>query len=373
MNKITTKDIFVGGASICAMFFGSGNIVLPLILGQEYGNFWIVPFMGFVLGAVVISILGLIGISLRNGSSNQFFSCMPFSISIALQLLILAIMGPFGITPRCLAVAFGGFKALTNNVPDYLFYAGFSLILLFITYKKDQVMPIISKILSPIKLTMLISVVIICLFFAPEISSEKICAFSTDFCSSFKYGLENGYQTTDLIGAIYFGTILIDYIKRKDGNVTKANLFNFGIKASIVGGLLLGLLYYGFTMLAVTYNPLIQNELPEDILIRIAEICIGTKSSILVGLTIIVSCLTTAVALLSSWNMFITNLINLKFKVSYSTVLVVSVIITFMFSLLGLKKLLDLLGPILYYTYPLIILVTLINLYKDIKEIHNAK
>ena len=71
-DKISNVHIFMSGASMCAMFFGSGNIVLPLIIGQECADNWFWPYMGFVIGAVLIPIVGLIAISLRGGYSEKF-------------------------------------------------------------------------------------------------------------------------------------------------------------------------------------------------------------------------------------------------------------------------------------------------------------
>ena len=50
-----------------------------------------------------------------------------------------------------------------------------------------------------------------------------------------------------------------------------------------------------------------------------------------------------------------------------------SVMITYVVSLVGLKSILDFFGPILFWIYPVIILITVYNVYKDIKEMRNAK
>lgn len=374
---ISTKDAFLTGASICAMFFGSGNIVLPLLIGQQYANNWVSGYFGFVVGAVLIPILGLISISLKKGNSDEFFGCLSKCklgfLIIPLQLFLLAIIGPFGITPRCLAVALGGFKAICPSGSDYIFYFVMAALLYFVTCKKEQIMPIIGKILTPPKLGLLIGVVIFCLLFIPE--GSHIVSKTAPTSDVLLYGLISGYQTTDLIGSIFYGTIILDYIRRKNptADIDKKALLSFGIRASIFGSFFLMLLYLGFLLMGVFYNNSIQGLLPEDLFPVIARECMGNSISIVVGVTIIVSCFTTAVGLLSAWTMFITNLLNKAVKVSYNAVLLVSVVLTYFLSLLGLQSILDLLEPILTWVYLILILMMLYNLTKDLKGINNGK
>jgi len=374
---ISTKDAFLTGASICAMFFGSGNIVLPLLIGQQYAENWVSGYLGFCVGAVFIPILGLIAISLKKGNSDEFFGCLSKIklgfLSIPLQLFLLAIIGPFGITPRCLAVAFGGFKAIIPDGSAYVFYFAMAALLYVVTCKKDQIMPIIGKILTPPKLGLLIGVVIFCLIYIPE-NMHIVSKPASDY-DVLLYGLVSGYQTTDLIGAIFYGTIILDYIRRKNTStdIDKKSLLSFGIRSAFFGSMFLMALYLGFLLMGVYYNSSIQGLLPEDLFPEIARACMGNSISIVVGITIIVSCFTTAVGLISAWTMFLTNLLNKVFNISYNVVLLISVILTYFLSLLGLKCILEMLEPILTWVYLLLILIMFYNLIIDIKGVKNEK
>lgn len=375
-EKISNWHVLMAGASICAIFFGSGNIVLPLIIGQETGGNWFSPYVGFIIGAVFIPILGLIAISLKDGSDKKFFSCIPNKLSIAIQFIILSILGPFAITPRCITVSWGGMKSISPELSLWVFSFIFCIILFFIAKNPDKIMDVIGKILTPIKLTLLISVVCVCLAFIPDsVHVDTTIIKSHSVWSNFLRGLSDGYQTTDLIGAIYTGTIIIDYVKKvSDDSFSKKELLIFGIKSAIVGALILMVLYYLFTILAVNYRSAILNVNKEDIFIKIADICMGNLMASVVGVTIIVSCFTTAVAILTIWCRFVHIFLgSIGYKISYAYVVFGSILITYVVSLLGLELILDIFGPVLFWIYPLLILITIYNMSKDIKEISNAR
>lgn len=383
--KMSFKDIVVVGGTICALFFGSGNIVLPLMIGQSAGSCWVTSYIGFITGAVLLPFLGLVAISLRDGSYKIFFESIGTYIlnivpikkndtnkrrfenfgkgfAVIITFIVLAIMGPFGVVPRCLTVAEGGFHAI-GRIPDYLFYLITIFLLWGIVCKKDQVMPTISKILTPIKLTLLIGVVAVCLIMAPN---DQLIISPSSTHGLFSSGLVMGYQTLDLLGAIFCGTIIIDYIKSIGQSNSKADVLKFSILSGIIGCIILSVIYLGFTILSVNFSGAIQNVKPEDIFITIANAVLGKHAAAIVGLTMIISCLTTAVALITVWSTFVTDLINTRFKINYQVVLVISLAITYGVSLLGLERILQLLAPVLEFSYPLVLTITLINIFVDI-------
>lgn len=362
------KDVLVAGGAACAMFFGSGNIVLPLIIGQQYPDVWGLCYLGFVLGAVFLPLLGLLAISLREGSSNKFFEWLGPTGTFLIQLFILGMLGPFGAVPRCFTVAFGGFKAISSAVPDYVFYAIFCCLIWIITSKQDQVMPVINKFLTPIKLTMLIGAVILCIIFAQQL----VDPFPTsDPIQAFNKSVIYGYQTLDLIGAIYYGSLIVTYAIKKNGKLNQKELLFFGLKSSLVAGILLSVLYFGFIYLAIQYRHVIVGVEPDVLFITIAESGMGHFTAVLVGLTIVVSCLTTAIAVISAWTNFLMGYIKQRFNIPEKFILTSSLLVTFLISQIGLSGILDMLEPVLMYTYPLIIAITVLNIARDVKAIYS--
>jgi len=54
------KEIFIVGFAVFSLFFGAGNLILPPFLGANAGEQWWLVFLGFIITAVFIPILGIL-------------------------------------------------------------------------------------------------------------------------------------------------------------------------------------------------------------------------------------------------------------------------------------------------------------------------
>ncbi|MDP3935448.1 MAG: branched-chain amino acid transport system II carrier protein, partial [Alphaproteobacteria bacterium] len=99
------KLICVYGFAIFAMFFGSGNLVFPLQLGQHVGKNWFLGFLGLLSTGIVLPFLGLFVIKLHKGNYRSFFAEGGKMASIILPFFTLSLLGSFGVVPRCITVA----------------------------------------------------------------------------------------------------------------------------------------------------------------------------------------------------------------------------------------------------------------------------
>ena len=57
------KDMVIIGFMIFASFFGAGNLIFPPYLGVLTGSSWLIGFLGFLIGDVVLSILAIVASS----------------------------------------------------------------------------------------------------------------------------------------------------------------------------------------------------------------------------------------------------------------------------------------------------------------------
>ncbi len=62
------------GFAIFAMFFGSGNLVFPLQIGQIAGSHWFIAFIGLLITGILLPFLGLFVIKLHRGNIHAFFN-----------------------------------------------------------------------------------------------------------------------------------------------------------------------------------------------------------------------------------------------------------------------------------------------------------
>ena len=355
------KNIILGGCAVFAMFFGSGNIVLPLQLGQKLGPDWFMAFLGFCISGVVVPLLGLIAVVLLNGNSEKFFSPLKKWGSFFLQLIVLSLNGPFGIVPRCSSIALGALNGCTNGINPHIFSALFCIIVGLLIITKDRIMPIICKVLTPIKLICLISVVLIGIILAPCDVTPKTLSLS----SGIDGGLY-GYLTMDLGGAIYFAALAIGYLKLT-GTESKNELLKNGLKVSYISATLLTVMYLGFFMLGVGYRDMIIGVKAEDIFPTIINLSLGGISTYVICITVIIACITTAVAFLSAWVIFIAKKIE-RFGLDYKIAVFIGSLLTYCISLIGFHGIVQFMSPILNIIYPILIALTIINIRKVIAE-----
>jgi LIVCS family branched-chain amino acid:cation transporter len=356
------KLIFVYGFAIFAMFFGSGNLVFPLQLGQQVGKNWFLGFLGLFATGIVLPFLGLFVIKLHKGNYRSFFAEGGRFAGLILPLFTLSLLGSFGVVPRCITVAHGGM--------DYLFpglsLTMFSLIFCVLTYVlclKDNVMvDMIGKFMSPIKLTALTILIVVGIMYSPHISAERSAI------SAFSDGVFMGYQTMDLFAAFFFSSLVFNRIKTI---LPKTTDHRFIVKAalspSIAGALMLAVVYLGFVFLGAHYGDLIQNVEPELMLPTIATYALNPSAAFIIGIAIIFSCLTTAVALNNIYARYLVDTLNIN-PSYFPIVLAGTTAISFFISLLDFKGIAAFLAPALEVSYPGLIALTILSIFiKDRK------
>ena len=57
--KLTKKNLFLLSFTLFSLFFGAGNLIFPPLLGQQSGSNAAWAFIGFLITAVVLPILGV--------------------------------------------------------------------------------------------------------------------------------------------------------------------------------------------------------------------------------------------------------------------------------------------------------------------------
>lgn len=369
------RDVFIAGGAIFAMFFGAGNIVFPIGLGNYFNSDWYSAIFGFCTTGVIVPLLGLISVVFLNASSDEFFAPldnnlifrkMALRLSVLVQMILMLIEGPFGIVPRALTVGFSGVKAVCPNFPSVVFFALSCMLLFFFTKRKDKIVPIIGKILTPIKLSLLFILVIFGLYECFSFSSCSV-TFST---SAFLNGAVTGYQTYDLPGAIYFASIVMGYfyINSKNSYSNKCiagkDFLKRAVCACFISALLLTIMYFAFAYISAHYVEELKGMSQVDMLPRLVELALGDYSKVLFCAIMVVACLTTSVAALSVWSRFIDKFVG-KYNISHTIVISVSLVITFFVSNLGFDGIVANMEPVLVVLYPVLILLTIYNLYKS--------
>lgn len=354
----TKPLVFSTGLAMFSMFFGSGNLVFPLLVGQlSQGHFGLAS-LGIFLTGVLVPFLGILALFLFKGDSNEFFGRLGKPATFWFPLIALSLMGPFGVLARCITVAHGAFKMLLPSTPLWLFSLCLCCAIFLLTIKKNRIVPLLGTILTPL---LLVSLAAISLF--GIISMDLPTVEPNGGWDSFKEGIFQGYQTMDLLAAFFFSSFVIQHLKnhRISQENPSASLPIF-FKASLVGAFLLAGVYFLLVVLGSMYAPEIASIPPQEVLGFIAQRALGSWAGPVVCLAVALACLTTAIVLTSLFSDFLRKEVT-KGKINLPVSLITTLVIAFSISTLEFSGIAKFIGPILEISYPALITLTVVSIF----------
>jgi LIVCS family branched-chain amino acid:cation transporter len=340
------SEWFFNGLAMFSMFFGAGNIIFPLIVGLNSGPsvFW--SLAGLFFTAVMIPFSGLIAMALFNGDYCAFFSKIGKIPGKVLVWSILALIGPFGGIPRCIGLTFSTLKVNFESLGLFEFGLVFSMFLFLSTLRKRKVIDLLGYVLTPVLLFFLLMIVLKGVFF----SGKSLEGLKMPAISAFSYGLQEGYNTMDLLAAFFFSSALFGSLKKNALEKDEAILLNF-LKSVFLGALLLGFVYLGFALIAAIFHSNLKNVQPDELLGVIGKVTLGQAGGFVVSVSVLLSCFTTAIALTTISADFLKKEL-FREKINHANSILVVLGTSLVVSTLRFSKIVYILAPILQVFYP---------------------
>ena len=347
------------GFAMFSMFFGSGNLVFPILVGQQSGGHYLWAALGIFLTGVIVPFLGVFGMMLFRGSSKEFFSSIGSVGTFVFSLCALALMGPFGVLARCLTVAHGAIEIIFPFAPLVWTSLLLCAVIYFLTVNKNRIIPVLGTILTPVLLISIFAIALVALLKSP-LSEEAIANMSW---SSFKNGFFQGYQTMDLLAAFFFSSFVIAHLQSKAQmqDVCEKSSLKVFCKAACIGGGILTVVYFFLVLLGSMYAVELSNTAPQDMFGLIALKTLGAMAAPCICVAMVLACLTTAVVLASLFAEFLQKEV-LREKVGSRLSLLTTLLISFIISTLGFSGIAKFLGPLMEMIYPALIVLTLVNI-----------
>ncbi len=365
-KRLSLTETFAVGSMLFGLFFGAGNLIFPVFMGQCAGsNVW-KAIIGFLITGVGIPLLGVasLGMSRSDGllelsgrvgkRYGVFFTC-------ALYLSI----GPFFAIPRCASTSFSvGIKPLVSDgtakwlvwIFSFVFFAA----VLWFSLRPGKILTWVGKILTPLFLISLALLAVTALV-KPMGSVSEIVP-KTDYVSnSFFQGFLDGYNTMDALASLAFGIVVINAIKGLDvkepsaiaGNTITSGLFGCAVMAFIYAALAI----IGAQSRAVY-------ELSADggeALYVIATHYFGGVGGIILAVTVTLACLKTAVGLITSCGETFREMFPKGPE--YKFWAIGFCVISFFISTVGLSAIIGWSLPVLMLLYPLAMTLILLALF----------
>lgn len=355
------------GFALFSMFFGSGNLVFPITVGQESGGHYLLAALGILLTGVIVPFLGVLGMMLYKGEIESFFSCFGKKGTFLFSFLALALMGPFGVLARCLTVAHGALLLLWPTASLTLTSLVLCLIIYLFTVNKNSIVTTLGTFLTPF---LLLTIGLIAYFGLMQGSSPE--GVYVNGWNALKNGFFQGYQTMDLLAAFFFSHFVIKYLQNKLSSDNQGSLLNLFYKSSLVGATILSFVYVALVLLGWMYSAQLASVPPQEMLGKIAMESLGGIAAPCVCIAVLFACLTTAIVLASLFADFLRTEVT-QDKLGNKQALLITLGIGFLVSTFDFGGIAKFLGPLLEIVYPALIALTLINIvskYYGVKSSH---
>ena len=355
-KHLTIKQRILVAVTLFGMFFGAGNLIFPVHLGQIAGSNVIEAMVGFIITAVGIPILGVAAIGNTHSSGLQALaSKVGKRYGVVFTCLLYLTIGPFFAIPRCATTSFTtGIAPMIAGVPQTPALFGFSLlffaVVLALSLRPANITVWIGKIINPLFLVFL-AVLVVSALVRPSATIASVEPASAYQSGALFSGFIEGYGTMDAIAGLAFGIVVIDII-RSMGVEDDADVARDVLLSGVMTGVLMALIYVATIVMGVQSRGLFETS--ENGGIALAQISghyLGAAGSIVLALTITFACLKTSVGLVTSCSEAFERMFPKG--PAYKTWAIGFTAFSFVVSNFGLSNILDYSLPVLMFLYPL--------------------
>lgn len=352
-------NILVIGFALFSMFFGAGNIIFPPYLGMEAGSHWMLGFIFYYMADIGLAIVAIFALIKNDGDIYMLTGRIGKIPGKVMVSVIVLCIGPFIAIPRTGASVHEMLVLpLADNVSPLITTSVFFFIVLMLTIRESAVVDILGKFLTPLLFIGLLFLIITGILFPfgdiaaePKIDNVVIA------------GVNSGYQTMDVLAAMIFGIIVVKSVMEK-GYTTPSAKYKAVRASSLVAGFGLLIVYCGLTYLGATASTIYDIDINRSqLIINITDGLLGDAGVLVLGIVVMLACLTTAVALVSSGSDYFSSLSG--GRISYKLLAVVICVFSAVIGNFGIDTIVMLAEPVLSLVYPGALTLIVMGLFSD--------
>lgn len=363
------------GLTLFALFFGAGNLIFPVMLGQQAGDSFLIAALGFVFTGVLLPLLGVIALAVSGEKDFLKVAQRPgkiFGMVFATSLYLT--IGPFFALPRTGSVSFEIIlRPFIAEEQSSLYLAIFTIVYFglacLLAINPSKIIDIVGKILTPIMLLFIVVLITFSIFMP---MSDGFTQPIKDYHSApFFTGFKEGYLTMDTLASFIFGIIVI-YSIMGYGIRGRARILMDCIKASLVAALILGIIYISLAYIgADSVGALGVLGNGGQVLAKVSVHYFNTSGNIILGIIVTMACLTTSIGLINACSNYFHHLFP---TISYRVFAIIMSVFSAFVANIGLSQLIAISVPILFIIYPIsIVMIVLMfshHLYKGKKAVY---
>ncbi|WP_317946105.1 branched-chain amino acid transport system II carrier protein [Carnobacterium maltaromaticum] len=357
-KRLSLSSYIFIGSMLFGLFFGAGNLIFPVHMGQEAGTNILPATLGFLVTGIGLPFLGVvaIGVSKSDGLFDLASRVHPI-YGIFMTVALYMTIGPFFALPRTGTVSYEigiapYLPSQYQTIGLLLFTVIFFAIALAFSMKPTKILIWVGKILNPLFLVFL-AILIVTAFLKPMGVISEAAVHGNYVTEPFITGFTQGYNTMDALASLAFGIIVVQTIKGL-GVRNPSNIAIDTIKSGIVSVILMAVIYGSLAYIGATSVG--QFEVSENggiALAQIAQHYFGSFGSVLLAIIVTVACLKTAIGLITACSETFCEMFPNSF--SYRTYVILFTLLACGIANVGLTKIISLSIPVLMFLYPLAI------------------
>lgn len=364
-KPLSIRQYLIIGSMLFALFFGAGNLIFPLHLGQLAGANWISATFGFLVSGVLLPLLSVLAISISK-SKGVYDIAKPLGGAFAIIFLVLvhSTLGPLFATPRTASVNFT--VGIQPFIPSHyvklgmlIFTALFFISTFYLSYQTSSIINNLGKILNPLFLSLLFLSFLLA-FLHPMGQAALQPVTAAYHHQSFFNGFLQGYNTMDALAGLAFGVTVVSAVNALGKTSAKSNA-KVTARAGLISEVLVGIIYIVLIWIGSTSLNLFKISADEGgtTFNQFMGHYLGVTGHALLATLMTLTCVTTAVGLVAAFAQDFHN----HFPIfSYHQWLAFNCIVSFIIANEGLSLIITWSTPVLMFLYPFAIVLILLGL-----------
>lgn len=339
-----TRQLFVSGFALFAMFFGAGNLIFPPYLGKEGGQDWVLGFLCFFL-VEVLSCVGIYAMIHGGGSVSAMAKSVGTRPGVVLNTAAILCTGVFIAPPRTAATTYEmAVRPLMDGIGLLPFSILFFVVVFLLTIRPSRVVEIIGKCLTPV---LIVGILILIAAGIVQPIGEIGPAASPNIAQE---GLLAGYQAMDILSVAGFAIIIQDSMVQS-GLKTWREQRPQVAGSTGVAALLLAVVYGGLTYLGATTSTAFGDNLDQaGLIVAITQALLGQAGVVILAVVVTLACLTTAIGLFGATASYFERMS--RGRLSYRNGIILLSVISCAICNLGLSTIILAASPVLSVICP---------------------
>ena len=368
-KSLKLNETIVIASMLFGMFFGAGNLIFPIHMGQLAGSNTVAAAIGFIITGVGLPLLAVASFGM-SGTEDMLHLSSKISKGYGIfftSLLTLSI-GPFFAIPRCATTSFTvGIEPIvhsSNKIALLLFSLAFFAIVLAFSLKETALLTWIGKVINPLFLVVY-GVLLIASFVKPIASFTSIQPDASYASTSLLNGVLEGYNTMDALAGLLFGIVVIDAVKNfgisGDKNIMRSTMLS-GVYTCV----LMAVIYMLSSIMGASSRGIFP--ISDNGGIALSEIShhyFGRFGATLLAAIVTLACLKTSIGLVASCSSLFVKIFS-GLKLSRTAWVYIITIFSFVVANFGLNTIISFSIPVLMFIYPLTITLILLAIFGNI-------